>query len=274
MTIRRRAPLFLSATAALALLCALPLAACSTTKDTPVIGKAVDSMQGKKSDTLKRNREGANDALAIGDMQDALQYAAKAYGKEKTPEHALRYATLLRRNGEPDTALEILAPFAETADGAPLPHANDAILNEAAAAHIARGEFGAAEKLLTAVLNGPAAEPEEADAENLMGVVLDAKGAHKDAEQMYRAALSSWQGNPTTVMNNLGLNLASQGMFDQALLTLRQALVMAPDKQEIARNIQIVSDLRDSVVPRAPLQLTKPKPATHRDTCSCAHKSK
>ena len=58
-------------------------------------------------------------------------------------------------------------------------------------------------------------------------------------------------------MNNLAVCLASQGMFDESLTTLRQALVMAPRKQEIANNIQMVSELRLAVLPSAPVSIQK-----------------
>ena len=253
--------------ATFALLCALPLQACAPYNKTPVVGTALDSMRGKEAETMARNKTGADDALAMGDLKEALRLAGKAYGDKNTPAHALRYATLLRKSGNPATALKIIGPYAENGDGSVTANANPAILNEAAACHIALGEFDQAEKLLTVSLKASAAQPQEADAENLMGIVLDEKGAHKDAEQMYRSALADWQGNPTTVMNNLALSLASQGMFDQSLEELRQALVMAPDKEEIARNIQIVSELRDSVIAKAPVSLRKKLPPRNTDPC-------
>jgi len=253
--------------AALALLCALPLQSCAPYKKTPVVGKAVDSMRGQEADVMKRNSTGADDALAMGDLPEALRLAGKAYGDKNTPAHALRYATLLRKSGDAALALKIIGPYAENEDGSVMANATPALLNEAAACHIALAEFAQAEKLLTVSLKASPAQPQEADAENLMGIVLDEKGAHKDAEQMYRSALADWQGNPTTVMNNLALSLASQGMFDQSLDTLRQALVMAPDKEEIARNIQIISELRDSVTAKAPVALHKKLPARNTDPC-------
>jgi Tfp pilus assembly protein PilF len=69
---------------------------------------------------------------------------------------------------------------------------------------------------------------------------------------MFRQALDGWKGDPTSVMNNLGLCVASEGKFDEALDQLRRALVIAPQKEEIARNIVLVEGLRDKVVPKAP----------------------
>ena len=47
-------------------------------------------------------------------------------------------------------------------------------------------------------------------------------------------------------MNNLALCLANQGMFDESLDTLRQALVMAPDKQEVEVRAR-ACDLRERI---------------------------
>ena len=60
-------------------------------------------------------------------------------------------------------------------------------------------------------------------------------------------------------MNNLGLCLAAQGMFDESLTMLRQALIKAPHKQEIARNIVMVDNLRKALVPTAPVSVKTPE---------------
>ena len=132
------------------------------------------------------------------------------------------------------------------------------MINEYAAASIETGDYDLAENLLNKVLEDKKAAPFHADAFNLLGIALDAKGQHKEAEQSYRQALDGWKGDPTSVMNNLGLCLASQGMFDESLTTLRKALIKAPHKEEIARNIKMVSDLRKSFVPKAPISVTRP----------------
>ena len=56
-----------------------------------------------------------------------------------------------------------------------------------------------------------------------------------------------WIGAPVNVMNNLALNLAHQGYFDDSLNLLRQALVMEPDNDKVAANIDFVRGLQQAV---------------------------
>ena len=193
-------------------------------------------------------------ALAKGDLvdtadEDAVRAGIGAFGHDAGKTH--------HRITQDRQAARILAPFAEgkrkDSARAPLPM----LKNEYAAALIETGKFDKAQEMLRSVLEDPAQSEFHPDAGNLTGIALDAQGHHKEAEKMFRRALDGWKGDPTSVMNNLSLNLASQGMFDEALTTLRRAQLMAPHKTEIARNIQIVSDLRDAVVPKAPVSLKK-----------------
>ena len=78
-------------------------------------------------------------------------------------------------------------------------------------------------------------------------MTLDARGRHDEAEPYYEQAMDLWQGEPVSVMNNLALNLAHQGYFDESLNLLRQALVIEPDSEKIAANIDFVRGLQASV---------------------------
>lgn len=244
-------------TPVLALAALLSLGACQTT-DLSVKGfmKPVDSLQGEKAETKARREEAARDALNAGDAETALKLYGEMH-KEKPSNRkvALQYAELLRKSERPQEAIKVMSPFALDIGGAPKQNAAPEALLELASAYIAAGDFDAGERMLNAVLENQKAKKYHIEAYNLMGVVLDTKGQHREAEHMFREALEGWQGNPAAVMNNLALSLASQGLFDQSLTTLRKALVISPDKQEVARNIQIVSDLRDNIVPSAPLRL-------------------
>lgn len=242
---------------ALVMISLLSLSACKTV-DTPVVGKAADSMMGMRKDTEARLSTAASEAIAAGKTVEAAKLYEDLYKKNKHDKTiALNYAQLLRKTGNPKMASSVLKPFLTTKEGAMIEKADPMLLNEFAASEIALGQMKSAETALNGVLEDEKSENLHADAYNLMGVTLDAQGQHKEAEQMFRLAMDGWKGNPTSVMNNLALCLASQGMFDDSLTTLRRALVMAPDKQEIARNIQIVSDLRDAIVPTAPVVLKK-----------------
>ncbi|MDE1153535.1 MAG: tetratricopeptide repeat protein [Micavibrio sp.] len=252
-------PRFSAPAAALMLVSALALSGCHAKPiDTPYFGKAADSLRGQQNAREMRQDVSADAALFSGNINEALRLSEISYkANKKDAPTVLRYATLLRKTGNPAKGLAVLHGFATNKAGDPLTNADATFLNEAAADNIALGDFSKAEIFATAALKAQPTKAEETDAYNLMGVALDARGAHKDAEQMFRMALDGWQGNPTSVMNNLGLSLASQGKYDESLSTLRKALVIAPDKTEIARNIDLISKQRDAVIAKAPVTVAK-----------------
>lgn len=233
------------------------LGACAAANDTQV-GDPIDSLQGQRAATERRLATTASDAMHAGKTGEALVAYEKLYKRDsRNPDVAVNYAQLLRRSGKADQAVKALEPFA-AGKRKDSPRAPIAMLkNEYAAALIETGKFDLAQPVLETVLNDATLTDFHPDASNLSGIALDAQGQHKEAEKLFRQALDGWKGDPTSVMNNLALNLASQGKFDEALTTLRRAQVMAPQKTEIARNIQIISELRDAVVPKAPVSLKK-----------------
>ncbi|HEY8190827.1 MAG TPA: hypothetical protein VIG74_00275 [Alphaproteobacteria bacterium] len=217
----RRTLLLLSATAL------LPLAACQTTQGamspeerSAHIGAALDRAAGKSGETseslsllessYKRNSD---------DITVATKYA-----------HALRMADRLNR------AAMVLSPFVTDTDDA-----TSAAYTEYAATMAATGTYDEAEaNARKAILK----DPENGQAYHILGIALDAQGHHPQAEVAFRKALEHWEGDPGPVMNNLGLNLASQGFVDDALDTLRKAASLSPNRPEIERNLRIVSALQ------------------------------
>lgn len=255
----RRTNIRQTACGLMAITAALMLSGCVAATNDAGAGAPVDSMLGKKAQTERRLATAAIDAIAAGKADEALISYEKLYKRSfKNADVSLNYAQLLRKAGRVDEAIKVLQPFAAKEDalmsGKP-PLAM--IKTEYAAALIARGDFAKAQALLDTVLTSPEAAEFHPDASHLAGIALDAQGQHKAAEKLFRQALDGWTGDPTSVMNNLALNLASQGLFDESLTTLRRAQVMAPDKTEIAQNIDIVNDLRRAVVPRAPMNIKK-----------------
>ncbi|MBI3440772.1 MAG: tetratricopeptide repeat protein [Proteobacteria bacterium] len=235
----------------------LVVAGCKTTS-TPVVGDALDSLTGQHDAAEERLSTAAETAIAEGKTEQALAFYEKLYADPhsislgtnhyRDYDIALNYAQLLRKTGRAQQAAEVLSPFAETRYGKIKGDAEPIVLNEFAAIQIDLGEFKKAETILNGVLEDNRTRKFYADAYNLMGIALDAQGQHKEAEQSLRQALSMWRGDPASVMNNLAVCLASQGLFDEAIVTLRQALIMSPRKQEIAHNIQLVSELRQSLL--------------------------
>jgi Flp pilus assembly protein TadD len=244
---------------ALSLVLLLMAGGCKTT-DTPIAGKALNSLNGMHDELQARFSTSASNAIAEGKTEEALALYKRLYSESRGDEDvALNYAQLLRKTGKPQEAMEVLHLFVHDRRGNLWFDAEPVMLNEYAAASIEVGDFPMAEKILDAVLNNKSATAFHADAHNLRGVILDAKGEHKEAEQHFRDALDGWKGDDSSVMNNLAICLASQGRFDEALVTLRQALVKAPHKPEIASNIQLISDLKKSVAPeKAKARVKKP----------------
>jgi Flp pilus assembly protein TadD len=256
-------------TSILAIATVLALSACAPQQEAQMqlTGKhsAIDSLQGKHEESVTRLATAAQDAIAEGKETEALNLYKRLYEEKPKEEVAVNYAQLLRKTGQPKKASEVLAKFVKKK---PKDGENALLLNEYAATQIALGNFDEAAAKLDRVLADGSSAQFQADASNLKGVVRDAQGQHKEAEALFRVAMEGWEGNPTSVMNNLALCLANQGRFDEALDILRRALVMAPDKQEIARNIQLIGDLRTNIVPVAVTKTTA-KAVKKKDCSGC-----
>jgi Flp pilus assembly protein TadD len=93
-----------------------------------------------------------------------------------------------------------------------------------------------------------------------MGTALDAQGRHQDAEVAFREGVDNWQGDPAPILNNLALNLASQGRLEQSLEILRKAKKISPHRIEIERNLRIISTLQETAGPTPPAPRIKPEP--------------
>ncbi len=226
--------------------------------NTPIVGKAIEGMTGMPDETEARLSTSAQNAILAGKTKEALALYTKLYKENNTANVVLNYAQLLRKTGKTTEALTILKPFVINGDGSIKDDAKPVMINEYAAANIEIGHYHAAEMALQEVFKSTNANGFYADAYDLHGVALDAQGWHKEAEKDFKNALKIWKGDPTAVMNNLGLCLAAQGRFDESLTWLRQALVKAPHNTEIARNIDMVSKLRKEFVPTAPISITAP----------------
>jgi Flp pilus assembly protein TadD len=209
--------------------------------------------------TERRLATAAADAIAQGRTEEALANYERLYARNKSDTGiVLNYAQLLRKSGRNEQALKILKPLAANSRGSDFGKTPASLIrNEYAAALISAGQYGEAVTVLDKVLANPKAQDFYPDANHLEGIALDAQGQHKDAEPYFRRALETWHGDASAVMNNLALNLASQGNFDEALTLLRRAQVMDPAKTEIAKNIDIVAGLRAAVVPKPPVSVKK-----------------
>jgi len=106
-------------------------------------------------------------------------------------------------------------------------------------------------------------DKDNAQAYHYLGIALDSRDDHKEAEDAFRKALKLEPEKSITVMNNLALNLASQGEFEESLSLLQEAATLAPGRTDIMRNLRIVETLQRGAPPKSkkggpPLPARKP----------------
>lgn len=181
----------------------------------------------------------------------SLPAAERAYKRKSNDEQAaIDYAAALRRNDHVNRASIVLEPFATDKD------ASSAAKTEFTAIMLAKGEYKLAERYAQqAILK----DENNASAYHYLGVALDAQGMYEEAERAFRKALDLWQGDPTSIMNNLALNLASQGHLDEAAEILQKARDISPNRREIERNLRIVTALQQSNGIPVPKPMKKPE---------------
>ena len=172
-----------------------------------------------------------------GSTSAALLALEKKY--KRSPQNAdiaLSFARALRQNDMLDRASLILKPFANEEK------AGAGIKTEMSMITLALGNYDSAEKYAQeAVIQ----DPEDYQAYQNLGIALDAKEMHVEAERAFRKGLEHWQGDPTTIMNNLALNLATQGFIDEAIEVLERAKAISPDRIELERNLRIIRTLNE-----------------------------
>lgn len=215
-------------TAGLVIAASSILTACSTTPP------GYDQQQAKIDALVAK--AAAHAGTGEEDGKASLAYLEQVYKRNSDdPQAALDYARSLRKNDYLNRAALILKPFAMRNDS------DAAIATEYAAIQTAMGNYIDAEQTArkAVLLN-----PKSGKAYHVLGIALDAQGHHQQAQVAFEKGLDNWEGNPSAILNNMGLNLAAQGFLDEALETLRKALDTAPDRREIERNLRIVSALQ------------------------------
>lgn len=234
---------------------ALSVSACEPGVNAQRMEYSRASMTGFAQTTNERLDSVAKQAVRDGNPAQAVHHYEKLYTNDsKNPETALNYAQVLRQVGHADRALIVLSPFVkieDKKDGTYITAENPDILLEYASATLAIGRYDRAEMLLQELLRTPEGLELAPQAHNLIGVSLDARAMHEEAEPYYREAIEIWSGSATNPLNNLGLNLAHQGYFEESLNVLQQALVMEPQNEKVAANIDLVRELRSSTTASA-----------------------
>ncbi len=176
-------------------------------------------------------------ASMSGSSSARLLALEKQYKRNSdSPIYALAYAQSLRQAGYLNRASTILSPFASE-DGA-----LDGVKTEMSMISLGLGDYDAAERYAQEAI---IQDPGDHYAYQNLGIALDAKEMHPEAERAFRKGLEYWEGDPTTIMNNLALNLATQGYIDDAVGVLERAKKISPDRIEIERNLRIIRTLNE-----------------------------
>lgn len=212
-------------------LAVLLLAACQTSGTTTVPGDRSAQIDA----ALERAAASANRS---GNVNKSLNALEKIYKRNPDNEKAaIDYAAALRKNDYLNRASVVMEPLADSAES------SSAAKTEFAAIALALGQHDKAEKYAQkAILQ----DEKNFNAYHHLGISLDAQGMHKEGERAFRKGLELWEGDPTPIMNNLALNLASQEYLDEAAEILQKALALSPRRRELERNLRIITALQQS----------------------------
>lgn len=228
----------------------LALSACGTTGSATGPQAAAAKPTGSVDAAIER---ALNQAEASGDMQQTLVLMEQIYLRDTSNiAVATRYARTLREDEQLNKARQVLAPHVEEGKG------DTEAFTEMALVHLGLGHYKEAEKSARSavVLN-----EKNGRAYLALGTALDAQNYHEQAEVAFRRGLDNWKGDPAPILNNLALNLASQGHLEEALGVLEKARKLSPRRTEIERNYRIISTLQETAVPETAPAAGKKQPA-------------
>ena len=196
----------------------------------------VEVLSTKSIDTsLEKQLAAANNA---GDTQKVLSLLQNIHAKN--PNDAIvatRYGRALREDDQVNAAVRVLGPFTKGEK------ANDEALTEMAMTQLALGNFKSAENYGQKAV---AIDEKNGRAYLALGTALDAQKDHQAAEVAFRKGLKNWKGDSTPILNNLALNLASQGHLEEALSLIEKAQEVAPGRMDLERNRRIIATLLET----------------------------
>lgn len=219
-------------------LAATSLTACLSTGKSTIPAKSMEEAALEQSERVNAAfQKAAEDAAKKGDPTAALITLEQNYKRNSSdPIAALNYARALRYKDDLNRAYAVLEPF-----GRDKSTPSD-IKTELSMIALGLGNYNSAEKYAQAAI---LQNPSDHNAYQNLGIALDAKEMHAEAERAFRKGLEYWEGDPTTIMNNLALNLATQGFIDEAISVLEKAKALSPDRIEIERNLRIIRTLNE-----------------------------
>ncbi len=240
-------------TSTLAVSAVLLLGACQTTQTAHQNGGKPTAKQAANNVSERLDTAFA-EAIDRAETSNNPQESIKIFEeiltlKPNDPDISIRYARALRNDGQLQVAKKVLKPFISGEQ--PYPEA----LTEMAMIHLSEGDFKNAELRARETIT---ILPENGRAFLALGTALDAQEYHEQAETAFRRGIEYWRGDPAPILNNLALNLASQGKLDEAIKVLERARKTSPNRMEIERNYRIISTLRETTAPAAPKPNAKP----------------
>ena len=205
----------------------------------------------KESQSIDRAIQTAlTNAEAAGNKNQVLSILGQL--QSRTPDDpalSVRYARALREHNQGSKAKKILTPFINGGT------ANVGALTEMAMIELGTSNYAAAKNF---AMQATEIDPQNARSYLALGTAQDALQEHDSAEQSFRQGLEHWQGDPSPILNNLALNLASQGYLDESLSLLERALKISPNRLELERNRRIIATLLETANPLAPSPTKKP----------------
>ena len=214
----------------LASISVLTLAACSTTG-----GNVSNQREAARVDSILERA--AREAKASGNKVETLALLEQIYNRNQDdPAVATSYGQALREDEQLNKARQILYPFTEGKNAYP-----DAV-TELAMVQLGLGQYKDAELTSRRAVE---LAPDQGRPYLALGTALDAQNYHAQAEVAFRKGIDQWKGDHAPIMNNLALNLASQNKLDQAIDMLKKAQAISPGRQELERNMRIITTLKE-----------------------------
>ena len=190
-------------------------------------------------------------AEANGNKQEVIATLEQIH--QANPDDAIiatRLARELREADQIGKAERVLRSFVDSETP------NVQAVTEMSMTQIALGNYDSAKRY---ALNSTVIDPKNARGYLALGTAQDALKDHGNAEQSFRQGLKYWQGDPSPILNNLALNLASQGHLNESLSLLERAVKISPERMELERNRRIIATLVETSTPMAPAPSTKPE---------------
>lgn len=232
---------------------ALSLSACSNSGTTAGSYNGLNSYNSSKASNIvdkaieKALKEAKTD-------QERLTILGQMYSRDPDNQAvAISYAKALRNDEQINPSKRVLEKFTTGENK------TSEALTELSITNIALGDFEAAE---INAIDAIELSPKNGRAYLSMGTALDAQGKHEKAEKAFRSGIKNWKGDPAPILNNLALNLASQGRLEQSLEILHKAKKISPNRMEIERNLRIISTLQETAGTPPPTPNIKPEETT------------